>query len=335
MSTATAVSGSAFLALNQIIGGPRLCQALGVAAELGVADCVKDEPLSAAEIAARTGANGEKLYRVLRALATVGVFREDETGRFAQTEISQLLRSDVAGSQRAWARMTCAKWHWDMLGWMTEAVRTGRNFTWEGWKYFEQNPAEAQVFNQAMTSFSASEIGPVLEAYDFAGISLLMEAGGGHGALLRAILGAHAGMRGILFDLPSVIGQAREHMAGSRVADRCELVGGSFLESVPPGADAILMKHVIHDWNDEDSLRILKNCHAALPEGGKLLVVEAVITPGNEPSVGKMLDLIMLVAGGQERTEAQFRALLAAAGFEMTRTVPTKSPVSVIEARKV
>lgn len=333
MST-TPVDRSAFLALNAIIGGPRLCQALGAAAELGVADCLTEGPLSAAELAARTGAHAASLRRVLRALATVGVFHENEEGLFGQTPMSELLRSDVPGSQRAWARMTCSKWHWDMLAWMKEVVRTGQKYTWEGWKYFEQNPTDALVFNQAMTSASASEIGPVLEAYDFSGIHLLMEAGGGHGALLRAILGAYAGVKGILFDLPSVIEQAREHVAGSRVAERCELVGGSFLESLPPGADAILMKHVIHDWNDEDSIRILKNCGEALPQGGKVLVVECVIAPGNEPSGGKMMDLIMLAAGGQERTEEEFRALFTAAGLEMTQVLPTKSAVSVIEATK-
>jgi hypothetical protein len=161
-----------------------------------------------------------------------------------------------------------------------------------------------------------------------------MDVAGGFGSLLAAVLEANPEMQGVLFDAPSIIEGARSHVAATKAAARLELVGGDFFASVPSGVDAIMMKHIIHDRNDENSLKILRNCHAALPAGGKLLVIDAVIPPGNEPAVGKLLDIQMLLTGGRERAEAEFRALFAAAGFEVTRIVPTASPVSVVEGRK-
>jgi len=185
-----------------------------------------------------------------------------------------------------------------------------------------------------MTSFSASEIEPIVASYDFSGIRKLVDVAGGFGSLLAAVLAANPRMHGVLFDAPSVIEGARSEIGRSGVADRCELVGGDFFAAVPAGADAIMMKHIIHDWDDEHSLQILKNCHAALTQGGKLLVIDSVILPGNEPSIGKILDIEMLLIGGRERTETDFRRLFAEAGFELTRIVATPSPVSVVEGRR-
>jgi SAM-dependent methyltransferase len=202
------------------------------------------------------------------------------------------------------------------------------------WEYFAEHKEDGQVFNQAMTSFSASEIGPVLESYNFSGIHKLMDVAGGYGSLLAAVLKANPGMQGILFDAPPVIEGARGEIEAAGVADRCQLASGDFFAAVPPGADAYMMKHIIHDWDDEDALKILKNCHAAMRPGGKLLVLESVIAPGNEPSLGKLLDIEMLLIGGRERTEEDFRKLFASAGFELTSIVSTPAPISVVEGRK-
>lgn len=320
--------------LSRMVNGAVLTQAIATAAELGVADHLKEHALTAAELASRIGANADGLHRILRALASTGIFQEDAEGRFAQTELSNLLRSDVPGSQRAEARMTASPWFWKMLAGMQESARTGAKYDWGGFAYFAEHPAEGDIFNQAMSSHSAAEIGPVLASYAFEGIGTLMDVGGGYGALLSAVLAAHPGMRGILFDAPGVVEKAKAGAHVAAMADRCMLEGGSFFEGVPAGADAIMMKHIIHDWSDDDSRRILKTCHAALPVGGKLLIIESIIRPGNDPAPGKMLDLIMLMVGGRERTEAQFRSLLTDTGFEVTKIVETPSPVAVIEARK-
>jgi len=320
--------------LNQMITGSWVTQAIYVAAELGIADIIKSEPQTSAEIAKRVDANADALQRILRALASVGVFRETAGGKFEQTPLSELLRSDVPGSLRAWAQVAGASWQWDMLGGLLSTARTGNKFPWEGWEYFEQHKEDADIFNKAMTSFSASEIGPVVASYDFSGIHKLMDVAGGYGSLLAAVLKANPEMRGVLFDAPSVIEGARREIESSGIADRSELVGGDFFAAVPAGADAIMMKHIIHDWDDEHSLKILKICHAALQPGGKLLVIDAVILPGNEPSTGKLLDIEMLLIGGRERTEAEFRKLFADGGFELTRIVSTPSPVSVVEGRR-
>lgn len=334
MTDTTTAQRPPHILLNQMITGSWVTQAIFVAAELGVADLLKSEALTSAEIAVRLGGNRDGLYRILRALASIGIFREDGDGRFEQTTLSECLRSDVAGSMRAWARMAGAKWHWDSLAGLLNSARTGQKSPLNTWEHFEQHKDDADIFNQAMTSFSASEIGPILESYDFTGIQRLMDVAGGYGSLLAAVLEANPQMRGVLFDAPSVIENARSKMAATKVVDRCELVGGDFFVSVPSGVDAIMMKHIIHDWDDENSLRILKCCHKALRAGGKLLVIESVIQPGNDPSPGKMLDIVMLLIGGRERTEAEFRALLTAAGFDLTSIVSTPSPVSVVEGRK-
>jgi len=320
--------------LNQMITGCWVTQTIYVAAELGIADLLKSESLTTTEIAARLGTTGDGLYRILRALASIGIFRENEGGQFEQTELSECLRSDVPGSMRAWARAVGANWCWGMMGDLLNSGRTGQKAPLNLWEHFEQNKDDGDIFNQAMTSFSSAEIGPILESYDFAGIGTLMDVAGGYGSLLAEVLEANPEMRSILFDAPSVIENARPHVAATKVADRCELAGGDFFTSVPSGADAIMMKHILHDWSDEDSLRILNSCHTALPAGGKLLVIESVIQPGNDPQPGKMLDIVMLRIGGKERTEAEFRTLLDAAGFDMTRIVATSSPVSVVEGRK-
>ena len=322
------------IVLNQMIMGTLLTQAIFVAAELGIADLVKSGARTASEIAKQVDASADALQRILRALASVGVFRETADGRFEQTPMSECLRSDMPGSIRAWARVAGASWQWELLAGLLSSARTGNKPGSDLWAYFEQHKEDADIFNQSMTSFSASEIEPVVATYDFSGIHKLVDVAGGFGSMLAAVLRANPRMHGVLFDAPSVIEGARREIGSSGVADRCELVGGDFFAAVPAGADAIMMKHIIHDWDDEHSLQILKNCHAALTQGGKLLVIDSVILPGNEPSIGKILDIEMLLIGGRERTETDFRRLFAEAGFELTRIVATPSPVSVVEGRR-
>lgn len=328
--------------LTQMLAAPLVTQALRVVAELGIADLLAKGARSVDELAAETGAHPASLYRFMRALASCGVFAETGNGErvFELTPMAELLRADVEGSLRDLAIFMGADWHWQVWGDATYSARTGK-VAWEHvhgtevFPYFAAHAGAARVFDNAMTSLSKMVAKAVVEAYDFSSVGELADIAGGHGSLLAAILRANPHMRGLLFDVPQVIAGAREHLEAEGVAGRCELASGDFFESVPEGADAYLMKHIIHDWDDARALAILKNCHRAMPETGKLLLVEMVIPPGNEPHFGKIQDLeMMLSPGGLERTEEEFRALFAAAGFELTRIIPTASPMSVIEGVK-
>jgi SAM-dependent methyltransferase len=277
----------------------------------------------------------------LRALASVGVFREEASGSFALTPMASCLVSDAPGSMRAWATMFGEPWHRGPWSNILHSVRTGGSafehaFGMPFFSYLEQQPQAAQLFGGAMTSISSLAIAAVLKAYDFSGIRKLVDVGGGHGSLMAAILKANPTVDGVIFDLPAVITRARTsaQIGAPELAGRIELVGGDMFKSVPDGADAVIMKHIIHDWSDELALVILKNCQRAVTPGGRVLLVETVIPAGNDPSFGKLLDLEMLVVteGGKERTEAEFRDLLAAAGLRLTKIIPTESPVCAIEA---
>jgi hypothetical protein len=202
--------------------------------------------------------------------------------------------------------------------------------------YLSQEPEQAKVFDAAMVAIHGRETQAMVEAYDFSRFAALADVGGGNGSLLKAVLQKHLRLKGILFDLPHVIERARPNLAAAGLAERCQLVSGSFFETAPSGVDAYLMRHIIHDWTDEQCLTILRNIHRAAPAGATLLLIESVIQPGNEPSFAKLLDLTMLVIpGGKERTEAEYRSLLASGGFELKRIVPTAAEVSVIEAAKL
>lgn len=324
--------------LMEMIFSPVPAQALSVAAKLGVADLLKDQAKSADELAQALGVQARPLYRLLRALASVGVFAEDQSGRFHLTPLAEPLRSDAPDSVRDFAIYFGADWHRRVYGELGYSVQTGRP-AFEKihgkpfFDYLAENPAPAEDFNNAMTSHSASDSAAVANAYDFTGINKLVDVGGGHGALLAAILANHPQMSGVLFDAPYVVAGVGAILAAHGVSGRCEVVGGDFFASVPAGGDAYIMRHIIHDWDDERALAILKNCHQAMTENGRLLVVEIVISEGNAPSLGKFLDLAMLVlVNSIERTAAEYSALFAQAGFKLTRILPTTSAHSVIEA---
>jgi hypothetical protein len=326
--------------LTQMLAAPLVTQALRVVAELGIADLLAKRPRSVEELAEETGAHAPSLYRFMRALASCGVFAETGGRVFELTPTAELLRADVEGSLRDLAIFMGADWHWQVWGDAVYSARTGKA-AWERvhgkevFPYFAEHEGAARVFDNAMTSLSKMVAKAVVEAYDFSSVGTLADIAGGHGSLLAAILRANPHLGGLLFDMPQVIAGAPDHLAAEGVDGRCELASGDFFESVPAGADAYLMKHIIHDWDDARALAILRNCHRAMPETGKLLLVEMVIPPGNEPHFGKIQDLeMMLSPGGLERTGEEFRALFAAAGFELTRIIPTASPMSVIEGVK-
>ncbi|MCA9016798.1 MAG: methyltransferase [Planctomycetaceae bacterium] len=325
--------------LDQMITGYWSSQAIYAAASLGIADLLAEGPQTAEQLATATETNAGALYRLLRALASVGIFVENEQKEFALTPLAEYLRSDVPGSKRALAMMTGDE---HFLAWseILYSIKTGKTsfdkvFEKPFFEYLPDHPDKAQIFDQAMTGIHGRETGEILEAYDFSNIKTLLDIGGGNGSNIISMLQKYPEMQGTLFDLPHVVERAQPHIAQAGLSDRCDLIGGNFFESVPAGADACFMRHIIHDWDDEKSLTILRNCHAAMAEQSKLLVVESVIPAGNDPFAGKFLDLVMLlIPGGKERTAEEYRALFKEAGFELTRIIPTKSELSILECSR-
>ncbi len=324
--------------LLQMINAFWVSQMIHVVAKLGIADLLMDGPKSSAELAAITNTHAPTLYRVLRTLASLEVFAEDDQARFSMTPLAEPLRSGVPDSIRDWAIFNGEIQEWRSWEQLSYSVKTGEAafpHVWgqQNWEYRTHNPEANEVFNRAMTSASIRRVGPVMAAYDFTDIHTIVDVGGGHGAFIATILQAYPAMRGILFDLPHVAAGATGKLQEAGVADRCEIAAGSFLDFIPSGGNAYLFSKVIHDWDDDKAVEILKNCRQAMDSHSKLLLVEAVIPPGNTPHIGKLSDINMLVInnGGRERTEAEFRTLLDAAGFTMTRIVPTAGEVSVVE----
>ena len=327
-------------ALMQMTMGVFVAQAIYVAAKLGVADLLAEKPQTVAALAAATGTHERSLYRLLRALASEGVFAEIDPKVFSLTPLAEPLRRDAPNSLRDGVVFMGEEWHWSVYAGMTHSVQTGKP-AWghvhgmEVFDYFQQNPDQSETFNRAMTNFSQHAVPAIVEAYDFSGFRQLVDIAGGHGLLLAGVLRTNPNVQGILFDLPHVTEGANQLLKDEGVAERVEISVGDFFESVPAGADAYMMKHIIHDWDDERSLKILRNIHHAIAADGKVLLIETVVPAGNDPHLGKLADLEMLVSpGGVERTEEEFRELLAQAGFRLTRVVPTKSHLSIVEAVK-
>jgi hypothetical protein len=327
-------------AIAQMASGYWVSQALYVAAKLAVADCLAAGAKSVTELAAQCGAQPQALYRLLRALASVGIFAETPGQHFELTPLAQPLRSDVPDTKRAMVLMTGEE-QYQAWGELLYSVTTGKKgfdrvFGKPLFDYLAERPEQAALFDAAMVSIHGRETPAMLAAYDFSPLGTVADLGGGNGSVLIAILQKHQQLRGILFDLPNVVARANANITAARLTDRCQAISGSFFESVPRGADAYLMRHIIHDWDDVQSLTILRNIHRAAPAGAKLLIAEFVIKPGNDPDLAKLLDLTMLVIpGGQERTADEYRRLLAAGGFELERIVSTTADVSILEAVKI
>lgn len=315
--------------------------AVYTAAKMNIADLLADGPRPVSELAAETGSNEDALYRVMRALAAAGIFTQTAPREFGLSPAAELLRSDVPGSMRDAAIWVGNSFHFQVWSELPYSVRTGKPAVEQVYgkpcfEALESLPETEREFNDAMTNLSAGIAPAVVEAYDFSGIGTLMDVAGGHGYTLGRILNQYPRMQGILFDMESVIEGARLRMAALNMDHRCRTVAGNFFEQIPAGADACYMQHIIHDWDDEPALKILTNSRRALEgrKNGKVLVVDSVIPDGPEPHFGKWLDLeMLLMPGGRERTEREFRELFAKAGLEITRIVPTKVAESLIEAR--
>jgi hypothetical protein len=326
--------------MRGLITGYWISQCVYAAARLGIADEIARGPKSPEELADTTGARAESLARLLRALASVGVFKEVKGGRFARTVLSDTLRTGVPQSMRSFALMICRGYNWLPFANLTEGLSDDRVafesvHGMKAFDYLEAHPDEGKVFGESMASISGVENPAVANAYDFSRFKTIVDVGGSHGHLLAEILRKHRKVRGIVFDQPSVIERARTagYVTAPHVRDRIELASGSFFEGVPAGADAYVMKYILHDWNDDLCVKILSHCRAAMAKGGRVLVVDTVIKPGNEPAWGKMLDIAMLVlTGGKERTPRQFADLFARAGLELLKVHPTACDVSIVEA---
>jgi hypothetical protein len=328
------------MALQRLVNGFQVSQALHALVHLGVADVLGSGPLPADELARRTGTQAGPLYRLLRAAAAVGVLDERAGQVFALTPLGDGLRSDAPMSVGGWARHIGLPYFWDVWSHLSDAVRTGEHAfrTVHGtdvWTYRVGRPEESAIFSQAMTSLAGMSGHLALQAYDFGRFQRIVDVGGAHGALIAAILARHPHVRGVLFDQPHVVAGAAEVLSAAGVAERCEVVGGSFFEEVPSGADAYILKSVLHDWYEPEATRILSTCVRAMHDGATLLILEPVVGPPNEDLAVKLSDLNMFVAaGGQERTAQEWESLLHAVGLSLGRIIPTGGVHQVIEARR-
>jgi hypothetical protein len=326
--------------LTRMVASAALSRAICTIGELGIADHIESgKPQPVATLARLTGAHEPSLYRMLRFTASYGVFRETGDRQFDHTRLSAVLRTDAEGSFRPATRM----FHRMNPGWegLHHTVMTGEPsfqhiFGQPMFDYIGAHPELAPLFDAGMTAFHGHETAAMLDAYDFSDIGTLADVGGGNGSLLGAVLQRYPRLKGILYDLGHVVGRARESIQALGLEQRCTIVEGNFFESIPAGADAYLMRHVIHDWTDEQSVQILKNCRKAVPPHGRILIVEFSVPSANEASLGKDADMIMLAfPGGAERTEAEYRALFEQSGFRLSKVTPTRSAVCVVEGRPV
>ena len=319
--------------------GAMVTQAIYVATKLGIADILADGQKHVDQISHEADAHSPSLYRVMRTLSSLGIFNETQPRTFANTPLSEVLRADVPGSMRNSMIFMGEPWHFNVWGNMLHSARTGgtawkETYGEEVFDWIAKQPEASEIFNGCMSELSAGAAPAIVDGYDFSGIDTLADIAGGHGYLLSQILKANPNMKGILFDMEHVISGAAEMLRSFGVEDRVETVSGDFFAEVP-AADAYIMKHIIHDWDDERSIKILKTIHQAMKGDGKVLLAEMVIPEGNEPHPGKMLDLEMLTSpGGLERTAEEYARLFEQSGFKLNRIVPTKSPFSVIEAVK-
>jgi orsellinic acid C2-O-methyltransferase len=333
--------------LQQLIFGFFPSAVLSVAARLRIPDRVADGAKSSDELARETDTHPPSLYRLLRALAYLGVLEETEPRRFGLTDLGELLRSDVPNSMWATTLLFCGEGVWRSWGDLMAAVQTGkpsfeRGIGMEPFAEFAEDAEASKHFNQAMSEGTRREAPGVIESYDFAQFDTLVDVGGGDGTLLAAILAATPGLQGILFDTAAGLAEASDRVAAAGVGDRCRIVTGDFFESVPEGADAYIMKSIIHDWDDARCVTILDNCRQAMRAGGKALILEPVLPPVVKPSFARlgvvMSDLNMLLnTGGRERTEEEFASILGDAGLTLTSVVrlPKPSGMSLIEGTAV
>jgi hypothetical protein len=320
--------------IMKFIVGKWISKPIYVAAELCIADILAEGPKSIEELARSTQSHAPSLYRMMRALASVGIFFETEDKRFELTPMAECLKT---GAMKSIALLFNSAWSDKAWGYFMDSVKTGDTafekaygMTISDW--LEKNPRAAEVFNEANAVKATNSHRAIVDVYDFSGINTLTDVGGGIGVLMSEILIANPQMKGVVADIPSVIQEARKTIQSRGLENRCEAVECDFFKEIPAGSDGFLMSHILHDWSTEQCRIILRNCHKAMKPKSKLLVVEMLVPPGNQPSIAKLLDLEMLVmTGGRERTETEFKSLLESSGFKLSRTISTKESIYVIE----
>lgn len=338
MTTAPTISPST--QMMQMITGFWTSCCIYNAAKLNVADLLHKDAMSCEQLAEATHTNASSLYRMMRALASVGIFSENENGQFSNTTLSETLRGDLPGSMKAMAIAQLGD-HYPAWGNLLYSLKTG-NTAFEKvegmnvWKYYETHPEEGLNFMKAMTGSTNAAIQNVIPNYDFSSAKTIVDIGGGNGAFLMAVLDKAPQAKGIVFDEEYVVDETLKKIEEQGLSKKCSVSAGNFFEAVTAGADLYLMKHVLHDWNDEQSEQILMNCSKAMHENSKILVIEAVIPKGNIGHPGKFMDInMMAMTGGKERTEAEYASLFANAGLKLERVIYTNSPtLSILEVTK-
>lgn len=326
--------------MTDLIGGMCVSRCISVAAELAVADLLAEGPKEVAVLARSIGAHPDALHRILRTLAGAGVFAELPDGRFSNTPLSATLIDGAQGAVRHYARLFGGELHWRMWSGLDGSVRTGRPWAENTYpdktpfQVLAEQPADQAVFNAAMAELSAADGPAIAHAYDFSQFGRIVDVGGGHGTLARLIAAKAPAAKVTVFDLPHVIEGATERL-GDECSMRVDFQGGSFFDSIPR-ADLCVLKHILHDWNDEDARRILTNCRNALNHGGRVLVCEMVVGPGPDGLAALIMDIEMLVgAGGRERTLSEFADLFVEAGLRLERVIGTQGPIQLLEAARV
>ncbi|AFZ33266.1 O-demethylpuromycin O-methyltransferase [Gloeocapsa sp. PCC 7428] len=325
----------------QMMNAYRLAQSISVAAKLGIADLLT-QPQSVTALAQTTATHEQSLYRLLRVLASFDIFTEDENGLFHLTPRGALLQTNISNSLRDYAIVVGEMWHWRMWGGILHSIKTGEPafdqiFGMEFQEYYQQNPEVAKNFDGAMVSALAMTDVAILANYDFTSFQRIVDIGAGgqgDGKLIASILKNNSSQQGVYFDTPTRIEQVERLIEVTGLSDRTQLVTGDVFQSFPPDGDVYIIKNLIHDYDDDRAIAILKNCRQAIATHGKLLLIEMVIPPGNEPSLGKILDVeaLLMSAGAIERTQEQYQQLLAAAGFQLTNIISSRSPMSIIES---
>jgi O-methyltransferase domain/Dimerisation domain len=325
-------------ALLKLAAGGWIAQAIHVAAKLGLADLLNERHKTAEELAHETSSHPDALFRLLRTLASLGIFKQDIEGRFGLTPMAEYLRTSKQGSLRGHAVMLGEPWVWRAWGDAIHAIRTGESgfthaFGAPLFTYYAEHPEAHSVSVAGLTSRSAPENIAIADSYDFSGFKTVVDVGGGQGTLLATILKRNINLQGLLFDMPHVVEMARPMLEREGLQARCKLVPGNFFKAVPAGGDLYMLKRILHDWDDKNSREILMTCRAAMSAESVLIVLDAVVPVGNEPSFSKLQDLHMLVyAGGRERTEEEHRSVLDSAGFRLRRIIPASPHISIIEA---
>ena len=323
--------------LRQLIMGFRTSQMIYVAAKLGLADHLGERPQTAEALANAVGAEPRALYRLMRALASIGIFAETDGEMFELTPTARLLQSTAAGSLRSSALIYGDDVFWRTYGGMLHSVMTGRPafdhcHDEPLFAYLETHPAAASLFHDAMSGFSEQETAAILAAYDFSGFGSLVDIGGGHGALVVALLRTHAHLRAVILDLEPAAHGAQRLLSEAGLTARATFAAGDFFDTIPEGGDVYVLKSVLHNWDDAAALRILRNCRQVMAEHARIVVIERVIPPVTAPSEAILFDINMLVVlGGQERTQKEYEGLFHTAGLALTRVIPTLSPLSLIE----